>query len=115
MARDEAPPLDLEHLSRQCLGDRDLMTELMTLFQAQARALAAQLAGERLAPAAKADVAHRLRGSSLAVGAFAVARAAAAVEACGRDGAGVVEMSQAVAALGEAVSRAAAEIDRLKA
>ena len=107
--------LDLDHLAGQCLGDRDLEAELLSLFRAQAIALAAELASDRLSPSAGADIAHRLRGSALAVGAFAVARAAEAVEACGRDAGGAVEMSQAIAALGDAVSRAAAEIDRLKA
>ena len=71
--------------------------------------------------AAKADVAHRLRGSALAIGAFPVADAAAAVEDAGRAGARrgpegpeqAVELSQAIADLSEAVAQAVAEIDRL--
>ena len=115
----DAPALDRDHLRRQCLDDRNLAAELLALFRVEARALAAELAGDRLSPSARADIAHRLRGSALAVGAFAVARAAEAVEACGRDAtrAGAVpavEMSQAITNLGEAIARAAAEIDRLK-
>ena len=39
------PPLDLVHLSRQCLGDRELETELLGIFRLQAPALTAQLSG----------------------------------------------------------------------
>ncbi len=39
------PPLDLVHLARQCLGDRELETELLGLFRLQAPALTAQLSG----------------------------------------------------------------------
>lgn len=115
----ESSTLDREHLRRQCLDDGDLEGELLALFRVEAHALATELADDRLSLSARADIAHRLRGSALAVGAFAIARAAEAVEACGRDAdcAGavrVVEMSQAIANLGEAVARTAAEIDRLK-
>jgi HPt (histidine-containing phosphotransfer) domain-containing protein len=107
--------LDLAHLARQCLGDHELEAELLLQFRTQALRLAAELAeDDRLPPTARADVAHRLKGSALAVGAPAVAHAAEAVEACGRAGGQPDEMSQAIARLTEAVSRAAAEIARLR-
>lgn len=104
------------------MGDEDLETEILSQFRTQSLALAAQLATDSLLPfAAQADIAHRLRGSALAAGAPAVVSAAEVVEACGRADAGgfgganrVVEMSQAISTLGEAVLRTAAEIDRLK-
>ncbi len=114
--------LDLAHLSRQCMGDEDLETEILSQFRSQSLALAAQLTTDSLLPfAAQADIAHRLRGSALAAGAPAVVSAAEVVEACGRASAGgfgganrVVEMSQAISTLSEAVLRTAAEIDRLR-
>ena len=103
--------LDLEHLARQCLDDADLETELLHAFRTQSTTLAALIAdGDDLLSPTKADIAHRLRGSALAVGAFPVARAAEAVERAKK----LVEMSQAIAKLREAVSQAAAEIDRMQ-
>jgi HPt (histidine-containing phosphotransfer) domain-containing protein len=120
----EGAALDLTHLARQCLGDRDLMAELLCMFRTEAQRIAAELAGDGLSSAAQADIAHRLRGSALVVGASAVARAAEGVETFGtaaaqadHEGAGrrPVEMSQAIATLVEAVCEAAAEIARLEA
>jgi HPt (histidine-containing phosphotransfer) domain-containing protein len=119
---DDGPALDLVHLTRQCMGDRDLETEVLHQFRAQAATLIETLVLDgHSSSAAKADIAHRLRGSALAIGAFRVAHAAAAVEASGRAGAQgddegpkqAAELSQAIANLSNAVSQAAAEIDRL--
>lgn len=70
--------IDLVHLSRQTMGDSVLETELLTLFQRQALQFA-----ERLAQAAsegeskwRADLAHTLKGSARAIGAFKLAQAA---------------------------------------
>lgn len=124
LAAPEGAPLDLAHLARQCLGDRDLAAVLLREFGTQAQRIAAQLAeDDRLSSAAQADIAHRLRGSALAVGARAVAHAAGIVEACGRAAAHAApeagsrpdEMSQAIATLIEAVSQATAEIARIQA
>ena len=107
--RGDAPVLDCVHLSRQCAGDAGLEVELLALFRAEALALAQALAdGAGLSPRDAADLAHRLKGSALAVGAGRVARAAAALEA--RAGA---ERPKAVAALIGAVADAADAIDRL--
>ena len=82
--------LDLVHLSRQTLGDSALEAELLRLFDRQA-----QQFGDRLrAPAPnetakdEARLAHTLKGSALAVGAFAVAGAAQAFEEALLAGAG---------------------------
>ena len=114
----DAGLLDLAHLSRQCLGDRNLADELLREFRAQSLTLAGRLAEGGAAAAAPGNLAHRLRGAALAVGAWKVACAAEAVEAIARSGGQGkgpipnVEMSQAVSKLVEAVSLTAEEIDR---
>ena len=73
--------LDLVHLSRQTLGDRALETELLELFERQATGALARLTGPAAASgSAGADIAHMLKGSARAVGAFGVARAAGDLE-----------------------------------
>ncbi len=115
--------LDLGHLSRQCMGDEDLETEILSQFRTQSLTLMAQISTEDSSPfAAQADIAHRLRGSALAVGACAVASAAEAAETCSRacalggpeSATRVAEMSQAISTLTKAVSETVAEIDRLR-
>ena len=74
--------IDLVHLARQSLGDKGLECELLALFERQAGQILARLSAgpAALAPKAKADLAHTLKGSALAVGANRVAEAAAAFE-----------------------------------
>ena len=77
--------LDLDYLSRQCFGDAVLARELLVLFSAQLDKLGPALA----APGAdgdKADLAHTLKGSARAVGAFFLGAQAEAYEAALRDG-----------------------------
>jgi len=75
------PAIDLVHLARQTMSDAALEIELLALFDRQSAKIAAQLTGaEPCAPAARAELAHRLRGSALAIGAGRVARAARACE-----------------------------------
>ncbi|PST21801.1 Hpt domain-containing protein [Mesorhizobium plurifarium] len=76
-------PIDLAHLYRQTMGDKMLEIEVLTLFARQARQAMAQMA-ERDAEA-RGQEAHRLKGAALAVGAVAVAEAAAAIEKCPED------------------------------
>ena len=85
--RDTACVLDLVHLSRQTLGDLALETELLELFDRQAAVVLARLSGPAGARGASgADIAHMLKGSARAVGAFAVANAAEALEHALRSG-----------------------------
>lgn len=66
-----ARPIDLAHLSRQTLGDREIEREVLALFVQQATT-----AREELANATKLDrlrLAHALKGSSRGVGAFRIA------------------------------------------
>jgi HPt (histidine-containing phosphotransfer) domain-containing protein len=113
------PPVDLVHLSRQCQGDPDLEEELLGLFGRLAPALVAQLSDPQMRLEQKAEIAHKLRGSALAIGAGRVARAAEAIEEMARaprrgDGPGEEgAASLAVAALQQTVSEAIAQIERL--
>lgn len=79
-------PIDLVHLSRQTMGDTELETELLMLFDKQAAMIVQRLEGP--APLGKdnwqAELAHLLKGSARAIGAARVARAAADFEVgCG--------------------------------
>jgi HPt (histidine-containing phosphotransfer) domain-containing protein len=80
LEQDEPHPIDLVHLARQTDGDADLETELLAMFEAQAAKLGARLMLPDVGAQAKADIAHRLRGSALAIGAHRVAAAAERTE-----------------------------------
>lgn len=86
--RDAAPALDLVHLSRQTLGDQALEIELLRLFDGQNVQFAARLRAPRRPDdmRARADLAHTLKGSARAVGAFALGEAAEAYEEALRRG-----------------------------
>jgi HPt (histidine-containing phosphotransfer) domain-containing protein len=71
-------PIDLVHLARQTMGDKALELEVLQMFARQARESMKELATSE--GAARAAVAHRLKGSDQSVGADAVAKAAAALE-----------------------------------
>jgi len=96
--------LDLEHLARMTLGERRLEAEVLTLFHRQAGMLLARMQGAP--PRAAAAFAHTLKGSARGIGAWRVAKAAAAVERGSAD---------ATAALAAAVAEVQAVIDGLVA
>jgi HPt (histidine-containing phosphotransfer) domain-containing protein len=87
------PVIDLVHLSRQTLGDSALESELLRLFEAQARAFAVRLRAPSPQNETARDIqqrielAHTLTGSSRAIGAFALAEAAQGYEDALRAGA----------------------------
>jgi len=91
-------PIDFEHLKRMTLGDAGLEQEVLAMFSAQSAKLLDTLA---TLPAETGALAHTLKGSARAIGAFAVAEAAARLEtalAHGRDPAeALVELGDAVA------------------
>jgi HPt (histidine-containing phosphotransfer) domain-containing protein len=91
-------PIDTEHLRRMTLGDASLEHEVLAMFSGQAVGLIGALAA--LPPDAGA-LAHTLKGSARAIGAFAVADAAGRLEAVlhsGGDPSGVLaELNDAVA------------------
>jgi HPt (histidine-containing phosphotransfer) domain-containing protein len=88
--------IDLVHLSRQTMGDNILETELLTLFQGQSLQCAKRLEDLESASGAKwrGDLAHTLKGSALAIGAFKLARAAANYEEAIRAGASDSEVKR---------------------
>ncbi|EKS27529.1 Hpt domain-containing protein [Afipia felis] len=70
-------PLDLSYLRSMTLGDVHLEREVLEMFKTQTRDLLAQLASH---PENSAELAHTLKGSARAVGAFEVGEAAYALE-----------------------------------
>lgn len=74
------PAIDLVHLARQTDGDAALEVELLALFDRQSGTLLAELSVESPARRRRADTAHKLRGSALAIGAGRVASAAQELE-----------------------------------
>lgn len=79
----EGPALDIPHLERMTLGERELEREVLLLFAQQARDLLRRL--EKL-PREGWSLAHTLKGSAKGIGAFAVAEAAGEVERSLRNG-----------------------------
>jgi len=100
-------PIDLDHLRRMTLGDAGLEREVLAMFSAQAVSLIAALAAM---PAEAGALAHTLKGSARAIGAFAVGDAAAHFESCMQKG---CDPAGALAGLEDAVSQARAAIDEI--
>ena len=100
-------PIDFAHLSRMTLGDGGLEREVLVMFSAQS----ARLVGRIAALAADAGaLAHTLKGSARAIGAFAVADAAGRFEEVLASGAGTVEP---LTELGKAVALARKAIEAI--
>src|SRR5262245_20849071 len=95
--------IDLTHLFCMTLGDHALEREVLALFDRQIEMLIARM-GE-VEPSCAAALAHTLKGSARGVGAWPMARAAAAVEA-----AQPADLAQAVAALAAAAGETRAAI-----
>lgn len=100
-------PLDLDHLVRMTLGDAELEREVLAMFAEQSTRLVSAMTA---LPADTADLAHKLKGSARGIGAFAVADAAARLEAAIRTG---DEAARALAALKEAAAEARAAIEAI--
>ncbi|MGQ0685400.1 Hpt domain-containing protein [Bradyrhizobium sp.] len=98
-------PIDFAHLSRMTLGDPALECEVLTMFVAQSARMLDQLAS---LPPEAGNIAHTLKGSARAIGAFAVAEAAARLEAAvGKAGSAAVALER----LRDAVAEAKGAID----
>ena len=100
-------PFDVEHLKRMTLGDVSLEHEVLAMFSAQSAQLLDMLA---TLPAEAGALAHTLKGSAKAIGAFAVAEAATRLEATLADGS---DPAEALAELGDAVALARTAIDAM--
>ena len=100
-------PIDLEHLGHSTLGNTSLAREVLGLFADQAARVQGQLAA---VPADASALAHTLKGSARAIGAFAVADAAAALELAIREG---QAPTQALADLEAAVTAARAAVEAI--
>jgi HPt (histidine-containing phosphotransfer) domain-containing protein len=100
-------PIDIVHLRRMTLGDVSLEREVLAMFSAQAVGLAGALAA---LPSDARALAHTLKGSARAIGAFGVADAAACLEALIQNGG---DPAEALADLTDAVAQARAAIDAI--
>jgi HPt (histidine-containing phosphotransfer) domain-containing protein len=100
-------PIDLAHLARMSLGDADLEREVLAMFAVQSAKLIGTLTS---LPHDGRELAHKLKGSARAIGAFAVADAAAALEHVLVSG---VEPAGPLAVLTEAVARARKAIEAI--
>lgn len=100
-------PIDVQHLGRMTLGEAALEIEVLALFAAQSHELIGRLAAQ---PADGAALAHTLKGSARAIGAFRVADAALGLEAAMKNNG---DVSGAIALLQHAVEEARAAIDRM--
>ena len=100
-------PIDLEHLRRMTLGDAGLEREVLAMFAAQTVSLIGTLA---TLPPESGALAHTLKGSARAIGAFAVADAAERLEAAIQKDA---DPLPSLAGLKEAVTEARAAIDAI--
>jgi HPt (histidine-containing phosphotransfer) domain-containing protein len=100
-------PFDRDHLRRMTLGNLALEREVLSMFLAQAGRLVDTLATE---PADASALAHTLKGSARAIGAFGVADGAVTLEAALQKGEG---SDEALAALRDAVADARAAIEAI--
>jgi len=98
----DAQSIDRTHLFRMTLGDHALECEVLRLFDQQAGMLTARM--REANPAGIAALAHTLHGSARAIGAWAIARAAEALEVAAKSKS--VEMHSAKQAFERTVDEA---------
>jgi HPt (histidine-containing phosphotransfer) domain-containing protein len=102
-------PIDVDHLARMTLGDGALRREVLAMFLRQTGDLLVELAAR---PREGAALAHTLKGSARAIGAFRVAACAEALEGAIRQGG---DPSRALAKLEAMVAEARASIEAILA
>jgi HPt (histidine-containing phosphotransfer) domain-containing protein len=93
-------PIDFDHLQRMTLGDAGIEQEVLRMFSAQSAMLVETLTAM---PSDAGALAHTLKGSARAIGAFAVADAAERLETVLAGGS---DPTAALARLAEAVVEA---------
>lgn len=84
-------PVDLAHLSRQTLGDRDLEQEVLDLFVQHAISVRDQI--RTVSRRERLFLVHGLKGSARGVGAFPIAECLAQIEKESDDAAGIDRLS----------------------
>jgi HPt (histidine-containing phosphotransfer) domain-containing protein len=100
-------PIDLAHLARMTLGDAALERQVLGMFASQSANLIEKLTA---LPAEAGALAHTLKGSARAIGAFRVAECAETLEAAIRQG---ENLAKCQIELKAAVADARAAIDTL--
>jgi HPt (histidine-containing phosphotransfer) domain-containing protein len=100
-------PIDIEHLRRMTLGDVSLEREVLAMFSAQSASLIGTLS---TLSAGAVALAHTLKGSARAIGAFRVADAATRLEAMLQNGG---DPNAALAELHDAVAEARAAVEAI--
>lgn len=97
-----ARPVDLAHLSRQTMGDRDLEREVLSLFLHQAQVVGDRMEGA--SPQERVLLAHGLKGSARGIGAFRVADIAGSVETDPMSGGHLKSLGEAIVDVHDFVS-----------
>jgi HPt (histidine-containing phosphotransfer) domain-containing protein len=82
--------IDLAELNEQTFHDPAIRSEIIQLFTDQAPTIMAALSAS--SGQARADIAHRLKGSALALGARPLAEAASRLEAAPDDAAALADV-----------------------
>lgn len=100
-------PIDLDHLHRMTLDDRRLEHEVLAMFAGQAAGLMDELTRF---PVNAGELAHKLKGSARAIGAFQVADAAEWLESALQNGR---DAAEAMMALNDTVSETRLAIDHM--
>jgi len=106
----EACPIDLAHLSRMTMNDRELEREVLALFDRQMGMIMERI--ESATPPVAAAAAHTLKGSASGIGAWQVVAAAAAVENAAK-GRALSDWPERIAGLNQAVRQARCGISEI--
>lgn len=111
--RAAAGPIDLIHLFRMTVGDYRLQREILDLFDQQIGLLVDRMRDAE--PPALAALAHTLKGSARSIGAWDLVTAAEEVESAVANGGDLAPGLEAIAAAGECVRSAIAEMRQSEA
>ncbi|NJR14195.1 MAG: Hpt domain-containing protein [Phyllobacteriaceae bacterium] len=95
-------PVDLVHLARQSSGDKGLETEILNLFRQQLGLCMDQL--RQTTGRERKILAHTIKGSAKAVGAFGLARVASQIEEAPQDDALVAMLGEEVVRIRDFIS-----------